>query len=346
MSPWFFRLLVASFATVFLACSSDVEDLIDDIEDAVDLADGVPRKPIDRSRMGVNAFSNQAFAGGIRDQFLEIRDTLGLTRVRVLMAWDDAVQPSPGATPNFSFYETIVRRLPSNMQALVVLTGVPSWVNDPANWVDGNPRKTFVELFVKKIVGRFAGNPKITAWQIWNEPNMVANSQNGLLGLDSDAANYVEMLAMASDFIRGADPGTRVINAATTSIVQNFPDTLRYNKAMRDAGVEAFIDFFAIHYYGRQFENVKRSNGVEEFLEGLSKRIWITETGRMGVNEQLPYVEQVWPFLREEIGDNQIDLIFFYRFAEDSPSDISFGLKTPDPSFPVSDLYISLRDQK
>jgi len=259
----------------------------------------------------------------------------------VLFAWNDMVQSRSGASPNFSFYDDIVSQIPAGVQALVVITGVPSWFSDSTLWIGGNPRTTFVELWVKKVVARYGGNGGIIGFQIWNEPNMGSNPDNSLLGMANDPVNYVEMLATAFSVAKDIAPSKLVLNAATTAINQNFEGTLNYNKAMRDAGVVSFVDVYAFHYYGKQFERFV--SGIDSFLRGIGKPLWATESGQQGVNKQLEYGERVWPFLLEELPNLQ--RVFIYQFAETSSPDNTFGLRNPSAEFPVSDLYINLRDR-
>lgn len=333
----FLKLLLSFLLITFPACNSSDRDAL---KGSIDEPD---RKSLDTSIIGVNAFGNETRFGSPAAQYKEIKDVLRLNHLRLLFNWDNGVQGSPGASPSYSFYDSLINAVPANMDVVVVLTGVPSWMNNSANWIEGNPRTTFVERWTRPTVARYKNNPKIIAWQIWNEPNQNANSHNVLLDINDNPANYVEMLGRAFSVIRDVAPGDLVLNAATTSIVQNFPDTVDYNRAMRDAGAEAFVDIWAIHYYGRSFGDFLRDDGPKDFLRDLSKPIWVTESGQQGVNEQLAYAEQVWPFLRDEVP--AIQRIYQYSFAENTPADISYGLRTPDASAPVSDLYIFLRDR-
>lgn len=319
------------------ACnSSDIDALLDSIDEP-------DRRAIDTSILGVNAFGNEPGFGTPASQYRDIRDNLRLNSLRLLFDWNDSIQSSPSSGPSYSFYDSLINAVPSNMDVIVVLTNTPNWVNDPANWIEGNPRTTFVERWVRPTVTRYRNNPKIIAWQIWNEPNQDVNQRNVLLDINNNPANYVEMLARASNVIREVAPGDLVVNAATTSIVQDFPNSVNYNQSMRDAGAESFVDVYAIHYYGRSFGDFQRDGGVKDFLTSLSKPIWITESGEQGVNNQLAYGEQLWPYLRDEVP--AIQRIYHYRYAENSASDVSFGMRTPDPNFPVSDLYLSLRER-
>lgn len=323
------------------ACNSD--DTIDQIDDAIDVADGVPRKDIDPKRIGVNCFFNDNRFGGISAQYSEIRDTLKLRYIRILLAWNDQIQPSPEAEPNFAFYDDIIANIPTGVDVLVIMTDVPSWMSNQANWTNGNPRTTFVEKWVKRVVSRYKGKSAIVGWQIWNEPNQIGRTDNEILSLSTSPANYLELLASAHNVSKELAPSKAVVNAATTAINQNYPETLDYNRALRDGGIESFVDVYAIHYYGRQFENVVRSGGVADFLKSVGKRIWVTESGAQGVTEQLKYVEQVWPFLDDKVG--KIDRFYYYQAYDGGDPKVTYGLRNLTSGQALSDLYIALRDR-
>lgn len=316
--------------------NSDIEDAIDDGQDLID--GGPERKTIDTSRLGVNAFVNDGRFGGISAQFGEVRDTLRLSHVRILFNWDDAVQGSASSNPNFSFYDSIVSSIPDGVSAFAVLTGVPSWVPPGAEG-----RSAFVNQFVRRIANRYKSNGRLIGFQVWNEPNMLSNPDNQLLDIAQNPENYVDLLANAHSTIKSIAPNKLVINAATTAINQNFPETLDYNQRMVDAGIESFLDRYAVHYYGRQFENLVRNGGVADFLNARGAPKWVTESGAQGVNSQLPYGEQVWPYLIEKIPG--IERIYVYQSTEATPSDTTYGLKNLSSDFPVSDLYVWLRDR-
>lgn len=328
--------LLCAACVVLSSCGGGVGDILD-------VLDKVPRKTIDTTKLGVNAFCNDSRFGSISSQLAEVKNTLRLNSVRVLFAWNDQVQPSPTAALNFSFYDDIARALPAGSDALVLITGVPSWMHNPANWLNGNPRKTFVERWLKPVVSRYRSNSRIIGWEIWNEPNYSTNPENITMGFIDGPENFAELLAMAQNAAKDLAPGKLVVSGATTAINQNYPETLNYNRRMRDAGVKDMVDVWGVHYYGRQFENVVRGGGVADFLNGLSKVIWVTESGAQGVNAQLPYGEQVFPFLIDKIPG--VERIYYYQFTEASPYDVTYGLRNLDPAFPVSDLYVWLRDR-
>ena len=312
------------------------------LDDAADLANGVERRPIDASILGLNAFFNDGRFGSIESQFSDITQTLRLGHVRILFNWDDSAAPSPSSDPVFPLIDAILENAPQGTDALIIITGLPSWMRQKENWIDGDAGVTFVEKCVRPAAARYRAHPRVTGFQIWNEPNMASNPDNGVMGF-ADPVQYVAMLARASSVIRDLAPGKLVLNAATTAINQHFPETRDYNRAMRDAGAASFVDAWAAHYYGAQYENVIRDGGVAEFLNGLGKPIWFTESGAQGVNAQLPYGERTWPYLQEHI--DRLERIYVYQYAEATAPESTYGLRNLSAAAPVSDLYVWLRDR-
>lgn len=330
------RLLVALIAVALLAgCDSG---------GLIGLAFSPPsRKPIDPSITGVNNFFVNREFGNISQQYSDIRDNLKLKYVRVLLAWTDGVQGSPSAAPDYSFYDSILNNIPPGVEVLVVLSHVPNWMTNPANWTSGgDPRRTFVDRWVKPTAQRYANNGRIVGWEIWNEPDNATLDADLALSLE-DPAKYVEMLAQASAAIRSIQPRKLVINAATESIQQTFPSHLNYNKKMKEFGAEDYVDVWNVHYYGKGFESVVTSNGVASFLNGISRPIWVTESGEQGPNNQLAYVETAWPFLKDKISN--IERFYYYQYSGIEPAAQNYGMRTPDPAFPISDLYIFLQNR-
>jgi hypothetical protein len=213
---------------------------------------------------------------------------------------------------------------------------------DSSNWsTAANPRATWAESWVRPTVTRYKDSPRITGYEIFNEPDLLVLPGDAALSLETPE-NYYELVTFASPIIRSVDPARLVIMAATEAINQNFPENLNYNKQLKELGIEALIDIWNVHYYSENFERVVTSGNIGDFLNGLSKIVWITESGENGINEQLQYVETAWPFLREKIPG--IDRIYYYDYGSPDPVDVTFSLKTFDPTAPVSNLYVHLRD--
>jgi len=308
----------------------------------LDLALNPPqRKPIDKSLVGVNNFFVDTEFGKVTQQYADIHDTLHLKYVRVLCAWTTDVQSSPAVSPTYGFFDSILANIPAGVDVLVVLSHTPDWMTNSGNWISGDPRLTWVEKWVRPTVARYAAVPGIVGFEIWNEEDTVTVPSDAALAL-TQPENYMEVLKLSSQVIRTTAQGKMVVSGATQSIQQNFPAHLNYNKKLRDLGAEGYIDAWAVHYYGKSFESVITSNGVADFLNSVVVPVWITESGENGPTDQLAYVETAWPFLKEKVPS--IARIYYYQYGDTSPAAENYGLRTTDPQFPVSDLYVWLRD--
>ncbi len=326
--------IVSIFLISFCSCG--------EAGDLIDLAlDSPSREPIDKSIVGLNNFFVNPEFGTIKEQYNDIDGNLGLKYYRVLFAWTDEVQPSPSSPLNFSFYDEIAINIPAGAEALVVLTHQPSWMADPANWTSGDARSTWIDRFLKPTVNRYGDVARISGFEVFNEPDIVTVAADEVLGL-MDAENYFALLRDSYFAIKSIAPSKLVVMAATTSIQRDFPNVLNYNKRLRDLGVDGYTDIWNVHYYATSYETVVTNNGVADFLNGVSKPIWVTESGEQGPNKQLAYVETAWPFLQSKISG--IQRFYYYQYGETGPIDNNFGLRTTDSNFPVSDLYIFFRD--
>jgi len=328
--------LCALLSVICSACN------VSDVKEAVDVVDGVPRKTIDTDSLGVNAFANDGRFGSAASQYQEVRDTLRLRFVRILVQWDSKAHPSKSQPANFSFFDSLMSAIPAGVDALLVVTGTPDWMRDSNNWTNGDPRLTFVQEWLAPAVRRYGANTRVIGFQVWNEPNE-NNQANQNLGVVDNPGAYVDLLRQSSEIIRKVAPTRLVVSAATTAINQNYPSSLDYNRSMRDAGALNYTDIWAIHYYGKQYENLIRAGGVRDFINELSKPIWVTESGAQGVNNQLAYGEEVWPYLREKMPG--IQRIYQYQFTESTDPSVTYGLRNLSRDASLSDLYIWLRDR-
>jgi hypothetical protein len=305
------------------------------VEAVKDAVNGVPRKDIDRGRLAINAFANDPQFGSAQSQFDDVKVNLGINRVRILFAWNEGVHPQRGAPLDFNFYDSILSAIPGDMRAIVVLTGIPVWLSD-----GDEARKLFVNRWVRSVVERYGSDDRIEGFQIWNEPNDPNRRDNAVLGFIANPLGYVDFLRGAYNVVKSIAPGKLVISAASTAINQSFPETLDYNRGLRDNGVEDVCDIYAIHYYGSQYENVSRKGGIADVLNSLNRPIWLTESGAQGINSQLEYGERTWPFLFENI--QGLQRVYIYQYTENSPSDTTYGLRNPSANLGVSDLYVWL----
>jgi hypothetical protein len=121
------------------------------------------------------------------------------------------------------------------------------------------------------------------AFQVLNEPV-------GFVGLPP--AVYVrELLAPCLQELRRIDPGLIVVAAAEAGN-KDGPPRMR---AMLEAGLEAVCDRIAYHVYSRDV--------IPMLSDNVKQIVWVTESGARGTANHLPWVRDVFPQIRSQIGD-------------------------------------------
>jgi LysM repeat protein len=175
--------------------------------------------------------------------------SLGLDWVKVEVSWEQ-VEPQQG-TFDFALLDQAVTRFSGiRNKILFTITRTPSWART-YGLEDGPPDdfKLFGD-FVAALAGRYAG--RVTAYQIWNEPNLRRNWASDVHRID--ASNYMLLLQTAYAKIKEADPAALVITAglAPTGFndgVNALNDRL-YLQSMYDTGLRDFSDGVAVHASG------------------------------------------------------------------------------------------------
>ncbi len=119
----------------------------------------------------------------------------------------------------------------------------------------------------------------ITAWQIWNEPNIPVYWQPA-----PNPAAYVQMLKLASQKIKAVDPNAEIVTAGIpdTHIGGSIPLT-NFVKRMYKAGAAGSFDTLAINGYAPTGKDVltlvKRMRSLMNRLGGAREALRVTEFG-------------------------------------------------------------------
>lgn len=280
--------------------------------------------PITKSKIGVNNFFNIPEHGTIPEQY-KIVQSLNVKIVRVLFAWTEGVQPTETSLPNFSFYDDIVKNCPADIKLLVVVAHTPNWfLSSPNN----TTRRWFKDWFVK-VVDRYKNNPKIIGYEVWNEPDEIVLPSDGVLRLNEPNI-YFHLLEMCSIYSKSIDNKKLILNAATFAITQRYPKALEYNKTLKQLGAESLVDKWNIHFYGKQYVDVFKTDGILEFLQSLKVPIWISETGCRNQNNQLLYFQNTYSLLEEHV--KNIEYYFWYILTDSDPASSAFGLLAANKS--------------
>jgi hypothetical protein len=131
----------------------------------------------------------------------------------------------------------------------------------------------------------WAENPQlprlpITTWQIWNEPNLPVYWQPR-----PNAAAYVQMLRLATQKIKAADPNAEVVSAGLPdSRIKGSVPLLKYIKQMYRAGAAGAFDTLAVNGYA------PTGKGVPKLIAHIRRLV----NGYGGKNTALRVTEFGW----------------------------------------------------
>ena len=272
--------------------------MLEVISDIVELIKVSIFKPeatrLNLSKFGVNVFFNQPNLGTLKEQAKDI-DSMGINKVRVLFHWGENTQPKEDSPINFSFYDDIIKSLPKNFHALVVITGCPSW-----NKISKEPTKKYLN-FIKTLAVRYKDDPRVWGFQVHNEPNSSMFEDNAPYEFH-DPKKYFEFLKAAYATIKSVKSDYMVTNAATTSIIQGFPNTIKYNNILLDLGVLDYVDAYSFHYYGNDYLNFYRPGGAYRTLKRIKHKFLIcTEIGCDEPEKHRAYALQKIAYLSKKL---------------------------------------------
>lgn len=147
------------------------------------------------------------------------------------------------------------------------------------------------------------------ALQVLNEPTH-------FLGFPPDV--YVrQFLAPVYDDLKEMDPEVVVVSAAEVGSVDGYFRV----RTMLETGLESSCDRVAYHVYSRR---------VIPLLAGLARKpVWVTESGIEGPDNHLGWVRDVFPEIRQVIGN--VERIFYYQLFDFDPRRFRLLDIVPDP---------------
>ncbi|OBF27947.1 hypothetical protein [Mycobacterium sp. ACS4331] len=220
---------------------------------------------------------------------LDLMRAAGVRRIRVGAEWS-TVERVEGQQDWSQTDRVVDAALERGMQVLGVVLSSPSWAVDPTargdQWALPADPATF---------GRFAGDAaahyagRITAWEIWNEPNIPTFARP-----KPDVAAYAAMLSAAAEHIRGRVPGVTLITAGLAPAGddgQSIAPTTFLEQLYR-VGDRSAWDAVGMHPYTypalpdspgtadwNAFQRISLMRGIMEDHGDGAKRIWLTEFG-------------------------------------------------------------------
>ena len=206
------------------------------------------------------------------------------------------------------------------------------------------------------VATRYAG--KVSAYEVWNEPNYYVFWQP-----TPDAAAYTALLKVAYTAIKAADPNAVVVAggiAAAPDCGTQTVDSVRFVTEMYEAGAAGYFDalsFHPYHYYvkfsqggGMPTSPLTMADAIHEVMVANgdgNKKIWATEYGEPASSRQASQAAYIDDFLRtwrdlDYAGPAYIHTVRDY-FSSD-PIAASFGVYnqdwTPKPAVDVIEAVI------
>lgn len=187
-------------------------------------------------------YQNQAaVAGNITE--------LGMSWVKQQIAWAD--YETTQGNINFDAIDEMVNALEAiNVNILFSVVKAPDWARDSTQ-EDGPPTnfQTYAN-FVGALAERYRG--RVDAYEIWNEQNLRREWNSSSHSIS--AAEYVEMLRLAYNAIKAADPAAIVVagGLAPTGFNDgvNAIDDRVYLRAMYANGAARYMDALGAHPNG------------------------------------------------------------------------------------------------
>lgn len=203
--------------------------------------------------------------------------------------------------------------------------------------------KTIHPVSDLKTSDKTSGLGIINTFEIWNEPNLDNADWGAWVGT---MPKYFELLRKASQSVKLADKTAKVTNGGFAGVDLHDVDMLRTYQYDDNTHPIDYVDIINVHYYtGRSSPetatvntNIQRGNdekGAQTYedmlnqlddwrkINGISKPIWLTETGYdtggpKGTNEQL---QAAWlpRDIMIALGAG-IDKVFVYREKGSTPS--------------------------
>jgi hypothetical protein len=210
---------------------------------------------------GANTFLQQEVEVEKRERSLALLSDAGYRFIRQEFPWEDIEvhgkgdfvdrRNDPAGVDAWAKYDNIVELAGDHdIEVIARLGNPPAWTRVLTDTIGtAAPPDDFNDYgdFVAAVAGRYQG--RVRYYQVWNEPN--GNEEWGKQDVDPEA--YTELLCIAYERIKSADPSAVVLAAALTPTVANdgrHMNDLIYLQRMYRAGAGECFDVFSVQGYG------------------------------------------------------------------------------------------------
>lgn len=282
---------------------------------------------------GVNTFLEKEVENWKKEKTFQLISEAGIGWVKQEFSWDE-IEFRKGYFYDDKFqksswekFDQIVNlAVKYNINIVARLDRTPLWAN-PQSGDPMHPPANFQDYadFIKAFVTHYKG--KINYIQVWNEPNL-GYEWTGT----PDAKKYVEMLKLAYQAAKSADPNIKVMNAPLAMTVEKGPTNLSeldFFSQMYQAGAKPYFDVIAANGYGLEFppedapDPQKLNFRRVELLHDIAvkngdstKQVWFNEYGWNASPADFPADKLIWRRVTEQ---QQADYtVRGYKYARDN----------------------------
>jgi len=208
----------------------------------------IPNRSAIPSGLGVNVQLEGLPREAIARQ-LDAIQADGFAWIRQRLSWAD-VEPAQGQY-RWELWQPLVEEAASrNLRIIAVLENAPARAKatKDQSFPGAPPREPAAfAVFAEEAAERFRG--RITAYQIWDEPNLGAHwGSDGV-----SPAAYTALLSAGYAGIRRGDPGAVVLAAGLAPTTERSPQNLSdldFLRGMYAAGAQPYFDALAVKPYG------------------------------------------------------------------------------------------------
>jgi hypothetical protein len=334
----------------------------------------------DVNPFGAGFFLDREVEEWKREETVKMAAEAGIGWAKQQFAWAE-IEPQPGAAvaEDWGKWDDIVDLCERySIQLIARLDLAPDW-SHPSNPHSGAPPDDFTTYgdFVRRFVQHYQG--RVRYIQVWNEPNLSREWGNQPV----DPAAYVELLRVAYQAAKGADPNV-VILAAPLAITLGEPhpdpgkwsamSDLQFLEEMYKAGAAAYFDILSANAFGMDrspedpadpnelnFQRVALQREImEEYGDG-GKAIWFNEYGWNAAPASFPEEKLIWKRVSEEeqatytlrgieIARSQwpwagVFNIWYFRQVGNIPADdAEYYFRMVDVDFTPRRLYYAVKD--
>jgi hypothetical protein len=303
---------------------------------AAQAAAGVPK-----DFFGVVSEDVLAGDAAYRDATLTQQKSVGIGLIRQTFHWKD-IETSPGVY-DWTTYDAYMAATASHgIGVLPILFDPPAFRAKSAakgTYPPNNPAD--LGAFGAAVARRYGPSgtfwtenpavPKlpITAYQIWNEPNLRAYWPSG-----QSPKGYAKLLKAAAAGIRAADPNAEIVTAGLPDSKLSKPlDVYGYVKALLAGKGAKSFNTLALNPYSKNKKDLlsKLSRFRQILNAGGAKKasVWITELGwsdsgpaslfRAGTDGQAAQISSVYPALVSARSKLKLRGVVYYAWRDGAP---------------------------